>query len=698
MSVTRRIAVALVIALTAAFVVPVQQALEAAPAAALSGSDFDPGYIISDEEFFDSDSMTVEEIQAFLEDVSVACSPGYYCADTVVMPRATTPRAADRYCDGYASRTGETVAKIVFKVAESCGINPKVLLVMLQKEQGLFRYATTLSDAMVSTYKYKAAMGYACPDTAACDEKYYGFDNQVYNAARQLQVYTQNPTWWNYRVGANKVYYHPDSWVVSPPKCGTMDVTIQNQATANLYIYTPYTPNAAALSNLRGTGDSCSSYGNRNFWVFYNDWFGSPTGRDPEGRINSTTVEPGVVNMIGWALDEDTADPIDIHVYIDGDYKISVPADVERPDIGAAFPRLGPDHGFELALKLAPASREICLRAVNTEQDESVLLGCRSVVPMSGDPTGAIESAEQTPDGFRVEGWAVDPDSAGSATVGLLLNGSVIAQATTDSSRTDIDGLHPAYVESRGFSTTVASVPRGNRELCMRVENVGYGADATVECRIVRLLDASPDGRIDSAVATAGGVSLRGWAIDSSTLDPIDLHVYVDGVHVQSGTANTLREDVGAAYPAYGDNHGFELFVPTAAGAREVCVYGIDVGAGRNRLLACRDVVVRSGSPDGRLGSNVELQDGQITVSGWAIDFDTVDPILIHIYRNGVMQSSVLADLSRPDVGQVFPGYGDAHGFTATVPAAEGTTEICAYGIDVGPGRNALLQCRTVAG
>jgi hypothetical protein len=35
-------------------------------------------------------------------------------------------------------------------------------------------------------------------------------------------------------------------------------------------------PNAAALANPYRVGDSCSSYGNRNFWNYYNDWFGSP--------------------------------------------------------------------------------------------------------------------------------------------------------------------------------------------------------------------------------------------------------------------------------------------------------------------------------------------------------------------------------------------------------------------------------------
>ena len=54
---------------------------------------------------------------------------------------------------------------------------------------------------------------------------------------------------------------------------------IQNQATANLYYYTPYQPNAAALRAGYGEGDGCSAYGNRNFYQYFTDWFGSTSGR-----------------------------------------------------------------------------------------------------------------------------------------------------------------------------------------------------------------------------------------------------------------------------------------------------------------------------------------------------------------------------------------------------------------------------------
>src|SRR5690606_24427904 len=55
-------------------------------------------------------------------------------------------------------------------------------------------------------------------------------------------------------------------------KCGQSTVYVQNQATAGLYNYTPYQPNAALLS---GKPNSCSSYGNYNFFTIFGNWFGN---------------------------------------------------------------------------------------------------------------------------------------------------------------------------------------------------------------------------------------------------------------------------------------------------------------------------------------------------------------------------------------------------------------------------------------
>src|SRR5690606_31566027 len=148
--------------------------------------------------------------------------------------------AADAMCGAYAGADDESAARIIFKVARACGINPRVILVTLQKEQGL------VTSTKPSATAYRAAMGHGCPDTAACDSRYYGFFNQVYGAAWQFKRYANPPgtsqhfTW--YAPGKTwNILYHPNR------DCGTKAVYIENQATANLYYYTPYQPNAAAL-------------------------------------------------------------------------------------------------------------------------------------------------------------------------------------------------------------------------------------------------------------------------------------------------------------------------------------------------------------------------------------------------------------------------------------------------------------------
>jgi uncharacterized protein with LGFP repeats len=233
------------------------------PQSAVSGSDFQDGYIISDQNFFDYNSMDAGAVQAFLNARVARCvgANGQPC----LKDYSTTAAAigGDTLCQGMPGGA-MSAAQIIVAAARSCRISPKVLLVMLQKEQGL------VTSTSPSEWNYRAALGQSCPDTAPCDSAFSGFYRQVYYGARQLQAYMRYPGSYAYRVGWNNILYHPNTG------CGTKPVYIQNDATRLLYIYTPYTPNTAALNNLYGTGDGCSSYGNRNFWRFYSDWFGSP--------------------------------------------------------------------------------------------------------------------------------------------------------------------------------------------------------------------------------------------------------------------------------------------------------------------------------------------------------------------------------------------------------------------------------------
>ncbi len=231
-------------------------------------ANFNPGYLISDYAFFNRTAMSEAEIQAFLESKSGTCQ-NTRCLD--ILRQDSVDWAATPRCDAYTGGTNELISRIIYKVQIACGVSAKVLLVTLQKEQGLVTSTAPTERAV------NYALGYGCPDTAPCDPAVAGISQQLYRAAAQFQRYRLSPSSYNFQVGVENIQYHPNT------ACGTKRVTIVNQATAGLYNYTPYTPNAAALNNLYGLGDSCSSYGNRNFWRLYTDWFGSPTTLVPSG-------------------------------------------------------------------------------------------------------------------------------------------------------------------------------------------------------------------------------------------------------------------------------------------------------------------------------------------------------------------------------------------------------------------------------
>lgn len=249
------------------------------PASAAVASDFQAGNIISDALFYDGGSMSAGQVQSFLNAARPSCRSGYTCLKNYGQATPNRSAVAGR-CAAYAGASLESAATIIAKVGAACGISQKVLIVMLEKEQSL------ITDDWPSDRQYRSAMGYGCPDTADCDTTYYGFFNQVYAAALQFKNYQANPTRWNHVAGrVNAVRYNPNA------ACGSSNVFIQNAATAGLYNYTPYQPNASALANLYGSGDGCGAYGNRNFWRLYTDWFGSTTGG---GSLVRTTANANI--------------------------------------------------------------------------------------------------------------------------------------------------------------------------------------------------------------------------------------------------------------------------------------------------------------------------------------------------------------------------------------------------------------------
>lgn len=250
---------------------------------AANAKKFDAGYIISDKVMGDYKSMTEAEIQSFLKSKNS-------CNDTNIAKAKAYPKLQYHIENGHfvcmadEKFNGESAAHIIWQAAQDYKINPKVLIVLLEKEQGL------VTDTWPnSTLQYRSATGYGCPDTAACDSKYYGFKNQVRNSAELFRYILDHGSKY-YPVGKNQVKYNPNN------ACGSSVVDIKNRATAALYQYTPYQPNSAALNVGYGIGDSCSAYGNRNFYLYFTDWFGSTIIEYPALNTIKTTNRVANVN------------------------------------------------------------------------------------------------------------------------------------------------------------------------------------------------------------------------------------------------------------------------------------------------------------------------------------------------------------------------------------------------------------------
>lgn len=258
--------------------------------ATLSG--FSAGRIMDDAVMANKNSMSEAQIQAFLKsknscnDSNLSRLSGYNANEGWINGSNGkifyyNLRNGKFVCMADENFNGESAARIIWQAAQDYSINPQVLVVLLQKEQGL------VTDTWPNkNYQYAAATGYDCPDNGnGCNNANAGFKTQVRKAANLFRAVLDGG-WSNYPVGVNYIQYSPIA------SCGGSNVNIQNRATSSLYRYTPYQPNPGALAAGWGTA-TCGAYGNRNFYNYFTDWFGSAfafthAGRDYSGVFDAT--------------------------------------------------------------------------------------------------------------------------------------------------------------------------------------------------------------------------------------------------------------------------------------------------------------------------------------------------------------------------------------------------------------------------
>ena len=190
------------------------------PGAVFAIAEFNPSSIISDEEMQRHADWTAGDIQNFLDSKESFLS--------------------DFQTEDWLG-ANKPAADIIYEAAQTYRVNPKFLLVTLQKEQSL------ITDDQPTQRQLDWATGYAVCDGCYLSDpkvvKYKGFGKQVDGAAGIIRWY----------------YDNTDNGVVKKAgqtiKIDGEQVTPQSWATAFLYTYTPHL------------------HGNKNFWNIWQTWF-----------------------------------------------------------------------------------------------------------------------------------------------------------------------------------------------------------------------------------------------------------------------------------------------------------------------------------------------------------------------------------------------------------------------------------------
>jgi hypothetical protein len=184
---------------------------------------FNPGNVVTDEDFSNCDSMSEQDIQDFFVRKGGVILPNY-------------------------SINGHLASYWFYKHSKDNGINPKVIITHLQKEQG----AVTRKTPFAKQRTYDYLMGVGATDSGD-NPKWAGADNQILGAVLTTKKWFDK----------GKLNKYPYIMSVSDRP----SLPIENAATFSLYKYTPW---VGDIDKQIGKNLYKVPFGNYLFWKIYN--------------------------------------------------------------------------------------------------------------------------------------------------------------------------------------------------------------------------------------------------------------------------------------------------------------------------------------------------------------------------------------------------------------------------------------------
>jgi hypothetical protein len=244
---------------------------------------YDGGRLIDNGIFLDAASMNASQIQSFLSGKG-----GALAGKSFVMNCDAAGEQAKQIYLSLGAPCNQSVAasSIIYYTSQVYGVNPRVILSTLQKEQSLIT-ATNPTDR-----QYAQAMGYACPTSGSCSDSsnfFWQIDNGTWVMRFHYERALGNRNWWytssSWTCGTEKAYYKPNLYpnqnVNFYDEDGVYYRThyMVTAASSSLYCYTPHAyNNPQGLYGLPQFGSTGRYYtGSYNFVKFFELWFGQTT-------------------------------------------------------------------------------------------------------------------------------------------------------------------------------------------------------------------------------------------------------------------------------------------------------------------------------------------------------------------------------------------------------------------------------------
>ena len=376
----------------------------------------------------------------------------------------------------------------------------------------------------------------------------------------------------------------------------------------------------------------------------------------------------GTINVGGWFLDGSGVAKIE--VLIDGVVNGTATYGSARTDVSTAYPGYKNSNcGYKYALdttKLSNGSHSLVIRETGVNGNTTSLPARTIIVSNTLPAIGSLEtpSQGQTVSGtINVGGWFLD--GSGVAKIEVLIDGVVNGTATYGSARTDVSTAYPGYKNSNcgyKYALDTTKLSNGSHSLVIRETGVN-GNTTSLPARTIIVSNTLPAiGSLETPAqgqTVNGKINVGGWFLDGSGVSKIE--VLVDGTVIGTANYGSLRSDVAAVYPNYGQqNCGYWYSLDTtnlSNGSHTLVIRGTGIDSNVKSLPA-RTIIVSNSLPAiGSLETPSQGQtlSGNVFIGGWFLDGSGVSKIEVLI--DGQVFGTATYGTARPDVGAAYPSY-----------------------------------------